>query len=129
MEWGFMQTSADLCVYIRTNKEGKCTLGLHVDDFVVARGGATISTFKNEMHSCYKIKDLGVAKLVVGLQITQDGSGITISQSTYVKSVLQGENMDNSHPSPVLLTGGEVNATITDKKHEPANPTLQTCGG
>jgi hypothetical protein len=123
LEWGFLQTAADPCVYVRTSTEGKCILGLYVDDFIAAGTDPAINRFKGEIRARYRIKELGPAKLVIGLQLTQDDKGIAVSQSTYVQSIVREDGMTDAHPAPVPLTGGEVNATITDEVHEPTNPT------
>jgi hypothetical protein len=127
MELGFKRASADHCVYIKNSGDGKLILGLHVDDFIMAGNPPAIARFKNDMSARFKIKDLGDAKLVVGIQIHQDDSGISLTQSTYIRDVIQVTGMSDAAPANLPAIGGEVNQTIAgwdvDNEPPPTNPT------
>jgi Reverse transcriptase (RNA-dependent DNA polymerase) len=109
-------------VYTRSSVEGKLIVGLYVDDFICVGPNTAISKFKSEMHSRFKIKELGPAHLVIGLQIKQSTTD-SISQETYVCDIVHSSDMANAHPSSTPLTGGEVNATITNENHTPVDTT------
>ncbi len=122
IDLGFQRTSADYCVYIRRTAEGTCIVGLHVDDFVVIGSKAAIQVFLREFGDKFSIKELGSAKFVVGLQISQQGGEITLSQSTYVKGVvadLLGEEAYRSANTPIskydvtqIVGGTEINPPV-----------------
>jgi hypothetical protein len=112
-ELGFLRTTADPCVYTRTSPEGRVIVGLHVDDFVLAGQPCAIDTFRNEFRTRFSTKELGEAKYIVGLQISQSFFGITVSQSTYIKSFVQDIVPNDTHTVDVPLAGGEVKVIIS----------------
>ncbi len=88
IDLGFVCSSADPCIYICCTVDGTCIVGLHVDDFVIIGNCTAIATFLQEFGENFSIKELGSAKFVMGLQISQQGEDIILSQSTYVKGLV-----------------------------------------
>ena len=123
MELGFRRSSADHCVYVRHTDEGKNIVGLYVDDFINAGTPAAVSRFKSEMRNRFRIKELGPARLIVGLQVLQDDYSIHISQSSYVRGILEDTGMASAHSSHIPISGGDVNATISEVQHQPVDTT------
>lgn len=127
LELGFRRASADYCVYIRNTAHGKCIVGLHVDDFVVIGSKDAIRVFLGEFGDKFSIKELGSAKFVVGLQISQQGGDIILSQSTYVKQRVLAELLpEDDHQRAVTspITNYDVNEIINTKEvYPPVNAT------
>jgi hypothetical protein len=48
-----------------------------------------IQRFKDEMKNSFCMSDLGMLSYYLGIEVHQDGSGITLDQSAYAKSILE----------------------------------------
>jgi hypothetical protein len=59
------------------------------------------------------MKDLGVIKLCLGLQIKHFHNGIFVHQSNYIQKMLKRFNMDKVHPLSTLM----VVRSLDVKKH------------
>jgi hypothetical protein len=51
----------------------------------------------------YKISDLGEASYFLGLEINRDKNGISLSQETYIDTMMKQFGMENSHNISNLL--------------------------
>jgi hypothetical protein len=79
---------ADPCVYTLNTEEGRGIIGLHVDDFVIAASPKVMANTKATITSRFKVKDLGPTKYILGIQVLQTPTSISITQSTYMKNIL-----------------------------------------
>ena len=63
---------------------------------------------KDELQLSYEIKDLGEAKLILGIRIDRDqkSGDITLSQQSYAQRILTRFNMDKCTPSSTPLSTG-----------------------
>lgn len=67
----------------------------------------------------FDMKDLGVAKVILGIKIIRDDKGIVISQSKYIEKVLKKFDMIETVPASTpmnpnfkLMNNRESNITI-----------------
>ena len=64
-------------------------VGVYIDDLIIAGGNQVdIDAFKSEMHSTFKMSDLGRLHYYLGLEVTQSADGITLGQSVYAAKIL-----------------------------------------
>lgn len=115
----FTQCKIDPCVYVRNEENGlKFTaVYVHVDDLGVT--GNDIRTFKEEISSRWEMDDLGMASIVVGIEINRmDTHTYSISQGKYAKAILSRFNMLNSKPAATPLPPGLklYQSTVDDLK-------------
>ena len=117
----FTRSQADPCLYYRTSNEDLTLIGTHVDDCLVASTDLdVISDLKRTMKKYFEITDLGEAALYVGIQITRHRNQhtITLSQSRYVKTVIDRFGMTNCNPvstpldANVVLAPAESNSDL-----------------
>jgi hypothetical protein len=88
----FIKLHNDHCFYHR-----KCSItgniiwvALYVDDLLIAANSLTeLKQFKIDLAKSFKMKDLGAAEYVLGIQITRDRSqrSLSINQSRYIKDI------------------------------------------
>lgn len=90
-------TNADPCVYM--DETNTTILLIYVDDIlIISNNRARESSIKKRLSEMFKIKDLGEAKFILGLEITRDQTGVTLSQSTYIQDILQRFRMEDCKP-------------------------------
>lgn len=98
---GFNRSEYDNCVYIKIIDGSHIYMLLYVDDMLIAaKSKKEITTAKKLLSSEFDMKDLGVAKKILGIEITRDRkSGLLfLSQYNYINKVLQRFNMHDSKP-------------------------------
>ncbi|MBW0511801.1 hypothetical protein O181_051516 [Austropuccinia psidii MF-1] len=81
----FKSSVADPCVFYRPDAN-PIWLFLHVDDLAIF--GKGISLFKSEIKNEFEVKDMGTAKLILGISVCHLNDSILLSQAHYVDSLL-----------------------------------------
>ena len=71
---GYTRTNADHCVYVRKFPNGKFViLLLYVDDMlIVGQDAGVIGNLKKDLFKSFDLKDLGLARQILGMQILHD---------------------------------------------------------
>ena len=97
MNLGYNRLNADPCVYFKKfGEKDFIVLLLYVDDMLVADlNKDRIEELKAHLARKFKMKDLGPATKILGMQIHQDRNNrkIWVSQKNYLKKVLRCFNM------------------------------------
>ena len=90
-EFGFRRLLADFCVYAVYDGASRVLLLLFVDDmFVIGRMTNLINIAKSFLHSRFKMKDLGAATFLLGMEIRRlPGGDIQLVQEKYLGEVLE----------------------------------------
>jgi len=87
--------------------EGKAViLAVHVNDCLVTGSSQVLlDGFKTEINTKYKMTDLGPCKWLLGIKIDRDFELwiITLSQHTYIESILTRFNFDDLKPSAIPM--------------------------
>ncbi|OWY91349.1 hypothetical protein PHMEG_00040105, partial [Phytophthora megakarya] len=89
---GFKAADADPCVYTRGEGDDECIVCLYVDDMLIAsRDKDVIASVKAGIAEKFRIKDLGRARFILGIEVDYDMDGKTlgISQRAYTKSIIK----------------------------------------
>ncbi|QRW21846.1 Retrovirus-related Pol polyprotein from transposon TNT 1-94 [Rhizoctonia solani] len=91
IELGFVRFNSNNCVFMRQrNNTGLIILAVHVDNLTgAASNDAVWDLFCAELNAKYELKNLGRAKEILGLEITQDPKAGTalITQNRYIKDL------------------------------------------
>jgi hypothetical protein len=99
-EQGYSRCHSDHCVYFKRLENGSyIILVLYVDDMLVAGSNMQdINVLKNKLANSFAMKDLGVAKKILGMRITRDKKNrkLTLSQGEYIEKVLERFRMHNA---------------------------------
>lgn len=83
------KSSTDPCVYYKGEGENLLLAAIYVDDILMAaRNIKTKERFKKHLMKKFKVKDLGIAKYCLSIEIPQDRSRISLSQPGYIKDIL-----------------------------------------
>ena len=102
---------------------------VYVDDFLVM--GSTkeiIDEFKTNIKSQFEIKDLGQAKVIIGLTHERIGDGVYIGQQHYAQQVLRDFGMWDTETKEGIVIPIDIASTpmsvgwIHDEKSKPLDP-------
>ena len=90
-EFGLHRLTADICVYAAFEGANRVLLGLFVDDMMmIGKLLARIGQVKEFLHSRFKMKDLGAASFLLGMEIRRlPGGDIQLLQAKYLAKILR----------------------------------------
>jgi hypothetical protein len=92
----------DHCVYFKKLENGSyIILLLYVDEMLVAGSNMQdINVLKKKLANSFAMKNLGVAKKILGMRLTRDRKNrkLTLSQGEYIEKVLERFRMHNAKP-------------------------------
>ncbi|KAJ0712899.1 putative RNA-directed DNA polymerase [Helianthus annuus] len=97
---GFVLNQADKCVYSKFDDSRKgVIICLYVDDMLIfGTDQDQVDKTKKFLSSCFDMKDLGEAEVILGIRIKRENNGISISQSHYIEKILKKFNFHDSSP-------------------------------
>jgi hypothetical protein len=89
---GFKKSYAEPCVSWSSNT----WLYVHVDDIAIF--SSELESFKNLIKKRFKIKDLGVAKHLLGMEVVQSESEICLHQTQYIEDTIEKYGCEDLTP-------------------------------
>ena len=99
---GYKRCEYDCYVYVKSLDDGSSIfLLLYVDDMlIIAKSMSEVNKLKILLSREFDIKDLGAAKKILGMEIHRERAlgRLWLSQSGYVRKVLERFNMENAKP-------------------------------
>ncbi|KAH9289197.1 hypothetical protein KI387_033314, partial [Taxus chinensis] len=108
-EHGYLRCESDHCVYFKKLENGSyIILLLYMDDMlIVGSNMQEICELKGNLAHTFAMKDLGFAKIILGMQICRDKKNkkLYLSQEAYINKVLERFNMQNSKPVSKPMDG------------------------
>eukprot|EP00253_Pinus_taeda_P007782 PITA_07782 len=83
-------------------------LVLYVDDLLITGSSAsTIAAIKRALHDRFLMMDMGPLHFFLGLEISQDATGIKLSQAKYAGDLLERFRMTDCKPAPNPFLSGK----------------------
>jgi hypothetical protein len=99
---GFSRLDAETCLYVFRNSDGGvCFLVVYVDDLLLAASSrALMDAVKAKLTSRFKMRDLGKASFILGIEVKRNHPcrSISLSQRQYIDSVLERCRMSECAP-------------------------------
>lgn len=98
--YGFIQSKSNYSMfYLRKNSVDLYVL-VYVDNLVIAGNDSlTITRFKAYLSECFRMKDLGVLKYFLGIEVARNPEGIFLSQRKYTLDILNEVGLLGSKPA------------------------------
>ena len=113
IEFGFIQSKNDYSLYTYNKKDCFIALLVYVDDIILTGNSEIeISKVKEFLKSKFRIKDLGVLKFFLGIEIVKCKSGVCLCQRKYVLELLHEYGMIGCKPA---LTPFDLTTTVSNK--------------
>ena len=114
---GYKSNQISPCVFIKRSKGGFTIIAVYVDDLNIIGNIDEIEHTANLLKNEFEMKDLGITKFCLGLQIEHLSSGIFVHQSNYTEKILKRFNMDKAHPLSSPMVGRSL-----DRELDPFRP-------
>ncbi|GJV84289.1 retrovirus-related pol polyprotein from transposon TNT 1-94 [Tanacetum coccineum] len=84
LESVFKVNGCDTCVYVKDTNSGYVILCLYVDDMLIIGSNKNmINSTKDMLKSKFDMKDMGLADVILGIQIIQNHNGLVLSSRDY----------------------------------------------
>lgn len=116
---GFKQSKSEYCLYTKHENESLLYLVLYVDDVLLATNDEKLmSDVIEKLSDEFKMKDLGVVKRFMGINIEIDSGTITLDQTHYVQRILEKFGMTDCKP---IKTPIEPNLHLERGSSEPTD--------
>lgn len=86
---GFHQSHSYYSLFIYSYSDVFLCVLVYVDDLIIIGSQPqAIQSFKNHLHTCFLIKDLGPLKYFLGIELARNSQGIYLCQRKYVLYIL-----------------------------------------
>ena len=120
---GFEKCPYEHALYLKKKGNNMLIVCLYVDDLILTGSDPSMyKDFKKEMMEEFEMTDMGLMAYYLGIEVKQRSDGISISQESYTKEILEKFKMMKCN---AVNTPMEVNSKLS--KHEEGNkvdPTL-----
>jgi hypothetical protein len=100
---GFSQSTTDPCIFIKRNEERLIIVSIFVDDNIIIGTKEDVVETKEMLSKMFKMKDLGELKYIIGIKVEQTTTTTSLSQTQYIKDILQRFNMADCKSTPTPL--------------------------
>jgi hypothetical protein len=117
---GFIPHPSDPCLFTTVNdhQEINSISSIYVDDEIIGGPDNIIDQIKSKVSNRFAIKDLGLAKHVVGVQVEQTPEGTLLTQAEYIKEVLELTGQTECNPLSVPMSDCDPSFTMTREGNE-----------
>ncbi|PKH89673.1 hypothetical protein CRG98_049882 [Punica granatum] len=100
IHYGFRQSEADHSLFTFSQDGVFLAVLVYVDDMIlVTNDSPSCAQFKDYLHQCFRIKDLGPLSYFLGIEISRCGSGLFLNQRKYTLDILTEAGMLGSRPA------------------------------
>jgi len=104
---GFTRSISEYGVYTKVGPNGVVIVALYVDDLLICSNDASqIQAVKDLLSSHYKMKDLGLVKTFLGMQVNQQDGQVAVQLSHYLHSFLLDFNMQDCNSVATPFAAG-----------------------
>ena len=85
-----------------------------MDDLLITRDNAVgIAEIKQALHTAYTIKDLGLARYFLGIEISRSNVGTFLNQRKYILDILSDVGLTGTKPAKFSLPQGLHLSVVT----------------
>jgi len=103
-EYGFHQSYSDYSLFKLQHKDVRLNVLVYVDDLIISGNGhEDIVKFKSYLSDCFHMKDLGILKYFLGVEVARNSDGIFMCQRKYALDILSEAGLLGAKPASVPL--------------------------
>lgn len=114
---GFKRSPSEHAIYCRGTGAERLVVGVYVDDLIITGTSSnSINKFKVQMAEIFKMSDLGLLTYYLGIEVKQNVEGITLSQGSYAKKILEKAGMVDCNSCEVPM---QAKLKLTKESNSP----------
>lgn len=101
-KYGFVRLYSDYSLFTYQRKDVRLTLLVYVDNLIIAEIGS-VAELKKYLGRCFRMKDLGILKYFLGLEVSRGASGIYLCQRKYALDIIAETGLLGGKPVGVPI--------------------------
>lgn len=102
--YGFQQSYLDYSLFTLHQEDTHLVVLVYVDDLIIAGNtSSAIKHFKLYLSTCFHMKDLGVLKYFLGIEVARNSTGIFLCQRKYALDIISEAGLLGAKPAPTPL--------------------------
>lgn len=106
-DFGFQQSARDSCLFTKGSADNFVALLVYVDDVLfIGPNDVLLSEVKTFLDKSFTIKDLGIAKYFLGIELARSSTGLFISQQKFIRGMLEEAGLTDTKPVCTPLIQG-----------------------
>eukprot|EP00261_Vitis_vinifera_P039164 XP_019080407.1 PREDICTED: uncharacterized protein LOC109123862 [Vitis vinifera] len=107
LSFGFVSAKSDQSLFLRFTPNHITYVLVYVDDIlVIGSDTAAITSLIAQLNSEFSLKDLGEVHYFLGIQVSHTNNGLHLSQTKYIRDLLQKTKMVHCKPARTPLPTG-----------------------
>jgi Reverse transcriptase (RNA-dependent DNA polymerase) len=116
VQLGFVPSSADPSLFQYRKGANLVFLLVYVDDIILTGNNSSLlQQFTEFLDRQFTIKDFGALHFFLGIEVHTDTSGLTLTQSRYIYSLLERANLSGAKPiSTPMATSSSLYKTYSE---------------
>ena len=96
---GFIPSKADYSLFSKFTCRGSVHVLVYVDDIIIIGDDSmSITTLKHLLHTSFHIKDLGLLKYFLGIELARSSKGLFLNQRKYILDLLEDTDLLGARP-------------------------------
>lgn len=116
----FRACQSDTYMFVHITPKSTIYVLVYVDDLIVTgTDDVKLNQFITDLNQMFSLKDLGDLNVFLGLQIQKSKSGLTLSQQSYIKHILNRCNMSLSSLISTPVDPYKCLTKVGDLFHDP----------
>ncbi|RVW73678.1 Retrovirus-related Pol polyprotein from transposon RE2 [Vitis vinifera] len=97
--YGFLQSYSDYSLFTYTKGNVQINVLVYVDDLIISgNDSAALKTFKAYLSDCFKMKNLGVLKYFLGIEVARSSAGLFLCQRKYTLDIVSEVGLLGAKP-------------------------------
>lgn len=97
---GFVQSRSDYSLFVYNKNGNTLRVLVYVDDLIIAgNSSSSIADFKTYLSTCFHMKDLGVLKYFLGIEVARSTDGFYLCQRKYCLDIITEVGMRGCKPA------------------------------
>nr|GEW73491.1 ribonuclease H-like domain, reverse transcriptase, RNA-dependent DNA polymerase [Tanacetum cinerariifolium] len=113
-ECGFVSSNHDSALFVKRSSVGRILLSLYVDDMIITGDDCDeIELLKAELSHRFAMKDLGLLRYFLSIEVASSPKGYLLSQSKYIVDLLDRERITDKMVEDIPIDG-KAKYTPTD---------------
>lgn len=119
--YGFVQSYSDYSLFSYVREKVELHVLIYVDDMIVSGSDlGALEALKKYLSSCFHMKDLGVLRYFLGIEVARSSEGISLCQRKYVVDIITECGLLGSRPAGFLMESNHKLAESTSAPLEDA---------
>ena len=106
----------DPCLFTTVDNEGEvnCISSIYVDDVLIGAPDDVAEKIIAKIAEGFPIKDLSIAKHIVGIQVEQQEAGTLLTQEVYIDEIIKLTGQSESTQLPTPMSESDPSFTVVN---------------